>query len=107
MPFGSSNAEDVVFRYPVLLDTFQQPIDGAGPVTIIVRDCLFAPGAGRENEAQAHQVVADAVLYAPIDAPALTAQDQVIARGQIYEVIEKPRLWNNEGFEIGLRRVTG
>lgn len=106
MPFGSSNAEDVIFRYPPRLDTFQQPIAGSAQ-QIIVQDCLFAPGAGRENDAQAHQVIADAVLYAPADAPALTAQDQVIVRGQIYEVTEKPRLWNNEGFEIGLRRVTG
>lgn len=107
MPFGSSNIEDVVFRYPVLLDTFQQPIDGAGPVTVVVRDCLFAPGAGQEQTTHARQVSADAMLYAPVDAPALTAQDQVLVRGETYEVIEKPRLWNNEGYEIALRRVTG
>lgn len=106
MAFGSSNTEDVVFRYPPRLDTFNLPIPGSA-VQIIVQDCLFAPTGGRENEVHAHQVVADATLYAPDGAPALSAQDQVVVRGQTYDVIEKPRFWTNEGYEIPLRLVTG
>lgn len=107
MPFGSSNAsEDVIFRYPARLDTFHQPLAEAAN-DILVQDCLFAPGAGRENEVHADQVVADGTLFAPTDAPPITAQDQVVVRGQVYDVIAKPRYWNNEGYEIPLRLVTG
>jgi hypothetical protein len=107
MAFGSSaNSETVLFRYPVRLDVFQRPVAGSA-TEVIVEDCLFAPGTGGENQTHANQVVADATLYAPPESPAITAADQVVARGEIYEVIEKPRLWTNEGYEIPLRRVTG
>lgn len=106
MAFGSSNAETVTFRYPARFDTFQHPIPGSG-AEVVVEDCLFAPGAGRENEVHANQVQADGTLFAPPEAPAITARDQVVVRGEVYDVIEKPRLWLNEGYEIPLRLVTG
>lgn len=106
MAFGSSNAETVIFRYPVRLDNFHHPIPGSG-IDVVVEDCLFAPGAGRENEVHANQVQADGTLFAPPEAPTITARDQVVVRGEVYDVIEKPRLWLNEGYEIPLRLVTG
>jgi hypothetical protein len=107
MPFGASNAsEDVVFRYPPRLDTFHQPAAEATN-DILVTDCLFAPGSGRENEVHARQVEADGTLFAPPESPPISPQDQVVIRGEVYEVIEKPRYWNNEGFEIPVRLVTG
>lgn len=105
MAFGG-NVETVVFRYPPRFDTFHQPINGGGLDTV-VEGCLFAPGATGENDNQAHQVVADAVLYAPEDAPVLTARDQVVVRGLTYEVIGFPKLWFGEGYEIQLKKVTG
>lgn len=107
MPFASSaNSEAVIFRYPKRLDTFHRPIPGTG-VDITVEDCLFAPGAGRENEVHANQVLADGTLFAPPDAPAISAHDQVVIRGEVYDVIERPRYWLNEGYEIPVRVVTG
>lgn len=106
MAFGSSNAETVIFRYPVRYDNFHHPLAGTGR-DLVVDDCLFAPGAGRENEVHAHQVQADGTLFVPPEAPAITARDQVVVRGEVYDVIEKPRLWLNEGYEIPLRLVTG
>lgn len=107
MAFGSSaNSETVIFRYPVRLDTFRQPLPGSG-LEVTVEDCLFAPTGGRENDAQAQQSVADGTLYAPPESPVITEKDQVIVRGETYEVIEKPRFWTNEGYEIPLRLVRG
>jgi hypothetical protein len=106
MPFGGSNTEPVIFRYPPRLDTFQQPIAGSG-IDVLVEDCLFAPGAGRENEVHANQVQADGTLFAQPEAPILSAQDQVVIRGDVYDVIERPRYWLNEGWEVPVRIVTG
>lgn len=105
MAFGG-NVETVVFRYPPRYDTFHQLITSSGLDTV-VEGCLFAPGATDENDSQAHQVVADATLYAPEDAPVLTARDQVVVRDQVYEVIGLPKLWFGEGYEIQLKKVTG
>lgn len=105
MAFGG-NVEAVLFRYPARFDTFHQQTTAAQPDTI-VEGCLFAPGATDENDAQAHQVVGDATLYVPEDAPVITSRDQVVVRGQAYEVIGFPKLWAGEGYEIPLRRVTG
>ncbi len=106
MPFGG-NVETVLFRYPVRFDTFHQQIAGGPQADTIVDGCLFAPGSTDENDAQAHQVRADATLFAPEDAPVLTARDQVVVRAQVYEVIGFPKLWFGEGYEIQLRKVTG
>jgi hypothetical protein len=107
MPFGSSaNSEPVVFRYPPRLDVFREPIPGTGR-DVLVEDCLFAPGAGREIEVNANQVRADGTLFAPPDAPEITAHDQVVIRDEVYDVAEKPRYWMNEGYEIPVRLVTG
>jgi hypothetical protein len=106
MAFGG-NVEAVLFRYPARFDTFHQQISGGPQADTIVEGCLFAPGATDEQDDQAHQVRADATLYAPEDAPVLTARDQVVARGLVYEVIGFPKLWAGEGYEIPLRRITG
>jgi hypothetical protein len=103
---GGNSAETVIFRYPVRRDTFQRVIPGTG-IDLVVEECVFAPGAGRENEVHANQVLADGTVYAQPDAPAITAKDQVVIRGELYEVIEKPRVWINEAVEIPVRRVTG
>lgn len=103
---GGNSAEPVIFRYPQRLDTFHRPIPGTG-VDLVVEDCVFAPGAGRENEVHANQVQADGTVFAQPDAPIITAQDQVVIRGEVYDVIEKPRVWLNEAVEIPVRRVTG
>lgn len=106
MPFASGNTESVIFRYPPRLDTFNDPIAGSGR-DVPVEECLFAPGAGRENEVHAQQVQADGTLFAPDDAPPISAQDQVVIRDEVYEVIERPRYWLNEGYEIPVKIVTG
>lgn len=103
---GGNSVETVIFRYPVRLDAFHQPLPGTG-VDVEVQECVFAPGAGRENEVHANQVLADGTVFAQPDAPAITAADQVVIRGEVYDVIEKPRVWLNEAVEIPVRRVTG
>jgi hypothetical protein len=106
MAFGG-NTEAVAFRYPARFDTFHQQISAGPQADTVVEGCLFAPGATDENDAQAHQVVGDATLYVPEDAPVISSRDQVVVRGQAYEVIGFPKLWAGEGYEIALRRVTG
>lgn len=106
MAFSSSNSETVIFRYPQRLDTFGDPIPGSGR-QVTVDGCLFAPGPGREVEVHAAQVSADGTVFAPPEAPPITAADQVIIRGDTYEVVERPRVWLNEGTEIPVRIVTG
>ncbi len=98
--------ETVIFRYPRRLDTMRRPIPGTG-IDVPVQDCLFAPGAGREVEVHGQQVQADGTVFAPDGSPAITARDRVVIRGEVYEVIEKPRLWLGEGIEIPVRLVTG
>ncbi len=106
MPFGSNNAETVIFRYPPRTDTFGDLIPGSGR-EVVVDGCLFAPGPGREVEVHASQVSADGTVFAPVEAPPITAADQVIIRGDVYEVVERPRVWLNEGTEIPVKIVTG
>lgn len=106
MAFGSSNAETVIFRYPVRYDSYGDAIPGSAR-DISVDGCLFAPGPGREVEVHAAQVSADGTIFAPPDAPGITAQDQVVVRGDVYDVVERPRVWLNEGTEIPVRIVTG
>ena len=106
MAFGSSNSETVVFRYPPRTDTFGDLIPGSGR-EVTVEGCVFAPGPGREVEVHAAQVSADGTVFAPPEAPPITAADRVIIRGDIYDVVERPRVWLNEGTEIPVRIVTG
>lgn len=107
MPFGASaNSETVIFRYPPRTDNYGDPIPGTG-LDVEVPDCLFAPGPGREVEVHAAQVRADGTVFAPPEAPKITAADQVVIRGEVYEVAERPREWLNEGVEIPVRIVTG
>jgi|SRR6188768_2954089 len=106
MAFGSSNSEAVIFRYPPRRDNFGDVIPGSGR-DVLVENCLFAPGPGREVEVHASQVSADGTVFAQPDAPAITALDQIVIRGELYEVVERPRVWLNEGTEIPVRIVTG
>lgn len=106
MAFTSNNAETVIFRYPPRLDNYGDPVPGTGQ-DVVVEGCLFAPGPGREVEVHAAQVLADGTVFAPPEAPAISAHDKVIIRGEIYEVVERPRVWLNEGTEIPVRIVTG
>lgn len=106
MAFTSNNAETVVFRYPARRDAFGDLIPGSGR-DVTVDGALFAPGPGREVEVHAAQVTADGTIFVDPDAPPITAQDQVIIRGDLYEVVERPRVWLNEGTEIPVRIVTG
>ena len=106
MAFTSNNAETVIFRYPPRLDNFGDPIPGTGQ-DVPVDGCLFAPGPGRESEVHAAQVRADGTIFAPPEAPPIGPQDQVVLRGEVYEVSERPRVWLNEGTEIPVTIVTG
>lgn len=106
MSFSSGNTETVVFRYPPRTDTYGDPIPGSG-LDIEVPDCLFAPGPGREVEVHAAQVTADGTLFVPPEAPVITAHDQVIIRGDVHNVAERPRVWLGEGTEVPVRIVTG
>lgn len=69
--------------------------------------CLFAPSATSGNLAQANQASSEATLYAPEDAPKITAPDQVVVRGDDYAIVGRPELWLGEGYELLLRFVTG
>lgn len=106
MAFTSNNSETVIFRYPPRRDVFGDPIPGTGR-DVPVEGCLFAPGPGREVEVYAAQVQADGTVFAPSEAPTITAHDQVVIRGEVYEVSARPRVWLGEGTEIPVRIVTG
>jgi hypothetical protein len=103
---SAGSGEPVIFRYPQRFDTFHHPIDGSGR-DVPVEDCVLAPSGGRENDAQAEQVVTDAELYCPPDVPRITAQDQVVVRGEVYDLVAAPRYWLNETVILTLKRVTG
>lgn len=103
---GGNSAEAVIFRYPVRLDTFNQPVAGTG-VDVVVEECVFAPGHGDETTFQANQALIDGQVYAQPDAPAITAQDQIVIRGEVFDVAEPPKVWLNEAVVIPVRRVTG
>lgn len=103
---GGNSAETVIFRYPQRLDTFNRPIPGTG-VDIAVDECVFAPGEGNENTLQANQARIDGEVYVQPDAPPITAQDQIVIRGDVYDVAEPPKVWLGEAVVIPVRRVTG
>lgn len=102
----AGNTETAIFRYAPRHDTYGDPIAGTGG-DVSVEGCLFAPSATSENLAQAQQVSSEATLYAPEDAPKITANDQIVVRGDVYAIVGRPKLWLGEGYEILLRFVTG
>ena len=106
MPFTSNNSEPVIFRYPPRYDNFGDLIPGSAR-DVLVEGALFAPGPGREVEVHAAQVTADGTVFVNPDAPPITAHDQVVIRGEVYEVAERPRVWLNEGTEIPVKIATG
>ncbi len=105
MAFASSNGETVIIRTPPRRDNYGDVIAGSATDTA-VQDCLVAPGASSEAEDHSRQVLASADVYVP-EGYTITAHDQLVVRGEVYEVIEKPRVWINEAVEIPVRRVTG
>ena len=104
--FVSGDTETVDLIRPPATDRWGDPIPGSNPV-VPVRGCLFAPGPSAENLQGANQTEADGTLYAPPGSPAVTAADRLRVRGDVYEVIGKPRVWGAAGVEIVLRMVTG
>lgn len=98
--------ETVVFRYAPAFDTFHQMVPDTGG-DVPVDDCVFAPEGGSENDQQQQHVTASGELYCPPDVPDISAQDQVVVRGEVYDLVQKPRYWLGETVILTLRRVTG
>lgn len=99
------NTEPITIITPPGRDPYGDPLPEGG-VQTVVEDCLFAPGASRELDVNANQVEADATVFAPPGTP-VTATDQVLVRGLLYEVAAQPRVWLDALVEIPVRRVTG
>ncbi|MER7331667.1 MULTISPECIES: hypothetical protein [unclassified Micromonospora] len=108
--FASGDTETVEWLRPPEKDRWGDPIPGTGQ-PLSIPGCLFAPGPTAENLNGANQTEADGTLYIPPDAPInpadITSAGQFRVRGDVYEVIGKPRVWGNAGVEIVLRMVTG
>lgn len=102
---SAGNIETVVIVRPPGKDRFGDPLPG-DPLLIPVPGCMFAPGPSAENLNGANQVTADGTVYAPAGTDA-RANDQVLVRGDLYEVDGKPRDWGASGVVIVLRLVTG
>lgn len=105
MAFASSNGETVIVRTPPRRDNYGDVIPDSA-ATVTVPDCLVAPGASTEADEHSVQVVADADVYMP-EGYTPTARDQMIIRGETYEVVGKPQLWLNEGIVVSVRLVVG
>lgn len=104
--FAAGDTETVTLLPAGLKDRWGDPIPGStNPID--VHGCLFAPGPSAENLNGANQTEADGTVYMPAGSPAVTAADRVRVRGDVYEVIGKPRVWGYAGMEIVLRMVTG
>jgi hypothetical protein len=105
-PFSLAGKTETVTRVrPPAKDTFGDPLPGTGS-EVDVPGCLFAPGGSTENLDGADQVVADATVYMP-DGTDIRPTDRVRARGDLYDVVGKPRVWAGYGVEVPLRLVTG
>lgn len=102
---AGGNVETVVIVRPPGKDKFGDPLPGE-PARIPVQGCLFAPGPSVENLAGANQVEADGTVYAPPGTD-VRPTDQVLVRGDLYEVDGKPRDWGTSGVVIVLKLVTG
>ncbi len=88
-------------------DEFGDPLVGVD-VTVTITGVLFEPGATRENEVNANQVEADGTLYVdPELGIDFDPADQLIIRGERYQVVGRPRYWLNRLVEVPVRIVTG
>jgi hypothetical protein len=105
----TGSTETVTVVHPTGRDPFGDPLPG-DPTEQDIPGCLFAPGVSGETVFEANTVHADAIVYAPDDDPAaaaVTAQDQIRARGDLYQVSGKPGLYPGFGIAIPLRLITG
>ncbi len=94
-----------VVRLPAKDPRTGDPLAGSEEQTEVA-GCLFAPGSSSTTEQFSHQVDTDAVLYAPAGTD-VRVEDRVMVRGDVYEVVGKPRVWSSAGLEVDLRQVTG
>lgn len=105
MAFASSNGETVIIRTPPKRDNFGNIIPGSA-TQVSVPDCLVAPGASAEADEHSVQIAANADVYMP-EGYRVTGRDQLIIRGDTYEVEGYPQVWLNEGIVISARLVIG
>ncbi|MBF9135322.1 hypothetical protein I0C86_41465 [Plantactinospora sp. S1510] len=103
--FGAGETETVVAIRPPLRDQYGDPVPGSGVETPIA-GCLFAPGPSAEMLNGATQVDTDGTVYAPVGAD-IEPTDKLRIRGDVYEVVGRPRRWDSVGLEIVVRLVTG
>ncbi|MEU0078564.1 hypothetical protein ABZY58_11760 [Micromonospora tulbaghiae] len=104
--FASGDTETATLLPAPAKDKWGDPIPGTD-TPVDIPGCLFAPGPSAENLNGANQTEADGTLYMPVGSPAITAADRLRVRGDVYEVIGKPRVWGNDGIEVVLRMTTG
>ncbi|TDC02283.1 hypothetical protein E1091_01150 [Micromonospora fluostatini] len=103
--FAAGDLETVVRIRPPQRDPFGDPIPGSGG-ELVLPDCLFAPGPSAEMLNGANQVDVDGTVYAHPGAD-VTETDRLRIRGEVYEVVGRPRRWGRAGVEIVVRLVTG
>ena len=98
----------VVVVRPPKKDGFGDPLPGSA-VAFEIPGCLFAPGPTTEVLDGANQVQADGAVYAPPGPPSTDVRpgDQVLVRGDLYEVDGKPQDWGGAGVVILLNLITG
>jgi hypothetical protein len=104
--FEAGDTETVGVIRPPDKDRFGDPRPGTGGEDP-APGCLFAPGPSAEHLQGANQTDADGTLYMPTGSPTVRAVDRIRVRGDIYEVIGKPRVWGAAGVELVLRQTTG
>jgi len=101
-------AEQIVIVQPALVDKFGDPVPGSQAYETVSDGWLFAPsGSGELLDGQT-SVDTDAQLYrlgAP-GAETIRPQYQIRVRGDLYEVVGEPAVWNL-GTVITVRRFTG
>lgn len=98
--------EPMLIVHPVARDQWGDPLPGTGTSTRIT-EAIYAPGASRELEVNANTVDADGTVYIDPATAEVGPGDQIVIRGQVYEVAGKPRLWLGRVTEIPVRVVTG
>lgn len=93
----------------VVVDPFSGDADGEdwdNPTEVEVDDVLVAPGGSTENPEVAREpVVSDFdLIFQPPLATVPTAQDRVVVRGLVCEVVGRPFPWHwpTDGVEAGM-----
>lgn len=71
-----------------------------------ITGCLFDPGGSSEVRDGRTAVTTTPTLYLPPGAD-LAATDQVVVRGDLFEVAGKPAVWIDAGVVAQLQEVTG